>query len=358
MANIIRPVTSRLENVLHRFALLSFNASLASFDLTHQLSGLSTDLNAVVKDRSISSSTGPESSHLKATELNPPNNSYSNAAQGRGARSFLPIIFIHQSNSDYLKYSLAQANSSNPNSTIYLLGDTSNNVYDFVDHRLFSDYFQGSAQFKTIYRHYSTHGFYTELFWFQRWFILREFLHANDIEQCLYLDSDTMLYADVTEDCKKFDQFDFTLCWNTIGCVFFLNRLEGLDAFCQFVVDIYSKKDKYHYDKMISHYAVRRRNHLNGGAGDMTALQLYSQVNFGRVGEASHIINGSFYDPDINMPHPGFEMDGGIKKVIWKDRQPYGRHLRTGEEIRFNSMHFQGAATKKLMGQYCIGDCD
>ena len=38
----------------------------------------------------------------------------------------LPIIFIHYNNSDYLKYSLGQARKSNPGSTIYFLGDQSN----------------------------------------------------------------------------------------------------------------------------------------------------------------------------------------------------------------------------------------
>jgi len=84
----------------------------------------------------------------------------------------------------------------------------------------------------------------------------------------------------------------------------------------------------------------------------MTALELYNETNFGRVGEASQIIDGSVYDPNINMPHPGFEMENGIKKIIWKDRQPYGQIAETGEEIRFNSLHFNGRA-KALMEQHC-----
>ena len=249
----------------------------------------------------------------------------------------LPIIFIHQSNSEHLKYSLAQAHRSNPSSAIFLLGDSSNDVYEFVEHRSMFDYFSEAAQFKKIYKHYSTNGSDFELICFQRWFILREFLRTYGIRQCLYLDSDIMLYADVTKDQKKFEQFDFTLCWNTIGCVFFLNRMQGLDEFCQFLIDIYTQKDKYHYDKMLAHYAVRRKNRLAGGVCDMTAFQLYSEVNFGQVGEASHIIDGSVYDPNINRPNPGFEMENGIKKIIWKNGQPYGKHLTTGETIRFNS---------------------
>src|SRR5262249_7614411 len=223
------------------------------------------------------------------------------------ATSSLPIIFIHRSNSEHLKYSLAQAHQSNPNSTIILLGDSSNDVYDFVEHLPFVEYFQGAARFEKIYKHYSTHTVDFELICFQRWFILREFLMANNLAQCLYLDSDTMLYADVTKESKKFEQFDFTLCWNSIGCVFFLNRLKGLDEFCQFLMDIYGSKNKFYYDRMVAHYAVRKKHQLRGGACDMTAFQFYSEVNFGQMGEASHIIDGSVYDPNINMPHPGFE---------------------------------------------------
>jgi hypothetical protein len=218
-------------------------------------------------------------------------------------------------------------------------------------------YFRGAQEFAKIYKHYSTNGIGFELICFQRWFILRDFLVTHDIPQCLYLDSDIMLYADVTNEQSKFNRFDFTLCWNTIGCVFFLNRAQGLDEFCRFLTDVYSQKDKYHYDKMLSHYAVRRKNRLRGGVCDMTAFQLYSEMNFGQVGEASHMIDGSVYDPNINMPNPGFEMENGIKKITWKDGQPYGRYVKTGEQIRFNSLHFNGRA-KKLMSQYYTGPMD
>ena len=113
----------------------------------------------------------------------------------------------------------------------------------------------------------------------------------------------------------------------------------------------------YHYDKMVSHFAVRRKHRLAGGVCDMTAFQLYSELNFGQVGEASHIIDDSVYDPNINMAHPGFEMENGIKKIIWKNGQPYGKHIRTGREIKFNSLHFNGRA-KELMSQCYSGNFD
>src|SRR5262249_18826468 len=70
------------------------------------------------------------------------------ARKAQVAISSMPIVFIHQSNSEHLKYSLAQAHASNPRSTIILLGDSSNDVYDFVEHRPFVEYFQEATRFQ------------------------------------------------------------------------------------------------------------------------------------------------------------------------------------------------------------------
>jgi hypothetical protein len=269
----------------------------------------------------------------------------------------IPIVFIHQNVGAHLAYSLKQARHSNPESSIFLLGDETNNRYAGVEHRNFGDYFAEADAFGRVYTHFSTHTRSFELICFQRWFILKEFLIAHRIEKCVYLDSDVMLYANVTGEIAKFDRFDFTLCWNTIGCVFFLNNRDGLIKLCDFMMDIYTKKSRYHYDRMAAHFAARQHNALPGGACDMTALQLYSEVNFGTVGEASHIIDGSVYDPDINMPNPGFEMADNIKKVWWEGGLPYGTYSRTGEKIRFNSLHFNGRS-KALMAAYCTAMTD
>ena len=268
----------------------------------------------------------------------------------------MPIVFTHRSNSDYLKYSLAQAKSINPQSTVFLLGDAANNVYDFVEHHFMDDYFGGAVEFGKVYKHYSTHPWDFELICFQRWFALRDFLRAHNIQKCLYLDSDVMLYSDATKEAKKFEHFDFTLSHLISGHTFFLNRIEALDDFCNFCTDVYTRKDSYHYDKMLAHFTARKRNGLKGGVCDMTALQLYSELHFGQVGEVAQILDGSVYDPSIASPLPGFEMENGIKKIVWKNELPYGKHIRTGREIRFNSLHLQGTPSKRLMKEFYTGN--
>jgi hypothetical protein len=350
MTNFARRVVNRLKMVLNVFARTSFSVSLASFELSQKVAKLAATPGRTIKDSAAPSSIAANARDLEGNKI-----SYADNAQRRPAFPFIPIVFIHKSNSDYLKYSFGQARASNPNSSIFLLGDASNNKYDCVEHRSIVDYFEGASRFATLYKHFSTHGDEFELVCFQRWFILRDFLSANRIDKCLYLDSDTLLYANVTEDHTRFENFDFTLCWRTIGCVFFLNRLSGLDRFCKFLLDLYSGKEPYYYDRMIAHYATRLKHGLPGGVCDMTALELYNELNFGQVGEASQIIDGSVYDPNINMPHPGFEMENGIKKIMWKNDHPYGTFARTGEKIRFNSLHFNGHA-KSLMGRYCTAN--
>ena len=266
--------------------------------------------------------------------------------------SSLPIVFIHRSNSAYLKYILSQAQASNPRSPVILIGDRSNDCYDFVVHREIDDFFQGAAEFEKVYTHFSTQPPSFELICFQRWFILRDFLLANKISRCLYLDSDMMLYTDVTQDSEKFAHFDFTLAHQINGCIFFLNRVEALEEFCQFLMDVYNKKDRYLYDRMVAHYAVRRRHGLKGGVCDMTAFQMYGEDHFGEIGEVANIIDGSVYDPGIAISRPGFEMEGGVKKIVWRNDLPYGKHVNTGQEIRFNSLHFQGSGSKSLMSQF------
>ena len=116
---------------------------------------------------------------------------------------------------------------------MFLLGDDSNMNHACMEHHHYRDYSPGAAEFERVYRHYEHAHIDFELMCFQRWFILRDFLTVHHIDKCVYLDSDVMLYANVTDDIAKFRMFDFTVCWNTIGCVLFVNHIEGLESLCR-----------------------------------------------------------------------------------------------------------------------------
>lgn len=344
---------------------IRFGFYLAFNETTQQMNSLRGSAAMTTLKQAFRSLTNPVSSNSRVMNSPAPRHNAGPFPIGRHTKSQsandirsigLPIIFIHHSNSPYLQHSLAQAARLNPRSKVYLLGDETNNCYDFVEHHMFSDYFQEASEFAKIYVHRSTISRQFTLFDLQRWLVLKEFLLSIKIDRCLYIDSDTLLYTDVTEDSKKFRDFDFAISHGISGCTFFLNRVEALVDFCRFFVDIFTMRDKYHYDRMVAHFAAIRRNGLSGGVCDMTAFQLYKESHFGEVGEVAHIIDGSVYDPSITISWPGFEMEDGIKKIVWKDGLPYGRHLKTGREIRFNSLQFQGRAAKSLISQFYTGD--
>ncbi|HBE16397.1 MAG TPA: hypothetical protein DDW51_01970, partial [Cyanobacteria bacterium UBA11367] len=270
----------------------------------------------------------------------------------RSIQNSIPIVFIHQGDSDYLKYTLSQVKHSNPDSTVFLIGDAANahyyNLAEFVD--IFK-YCNEAVEFAKIYQHYNTNSLGYELFCFQRWFILKNFLLENKIDKCLYIDSDVMLYANVAEEENKFKNWDLTLSYETSPHCVFVNKLKTLEDFCNFICEIYTNPSLIKL--MESKFEERIQQNLPGGACDMTAFIEYRRMHPSKIGELSTIIDNSKYDHNINLSE-GFEMQDGIKNIYFVNGQPCCKDLKFGNPIKFNCLHFQGNA-KKYIKKYCLG---
>lgn len=263
----------------------------------------------------------------------------------------IPIVVIHKHDSYYLPYCLAQAKTSNPKSDIVLIGDQNNNHYKFIKHENISVYFKEAQEFSKIYKHLNTNIAVFEMFCFQRWFILKSFLKANRIERCVHIDSDVMVYADLTEEGKKFEQFDFTLSAGACGHCSFINSIKALEKFCDFVMSLYT--DPSLFSLLESRYQERISKNMAGGANDMTALNAYRERAYSKIGETSVIIDGSTFDDNVNFSD-GFEMLHGKKRIYWVDGKPFCKHLESNEKIRFNCIHFQGSAKKYMRKSYSV----
>ncbi|MEO1377862.1 MAG: hypothetical protein AAFW70_27005, partial [Cyanobacteria bacterium J06635_10] len=256
-----------------------------------------------------------------------------------------------QINPPYLIYSLAQAKELNPGSDIFLLGDNINKYLRFIHHEDFNLYCEGAKEFEKIYtdKHMSSNDLLFEMFCFQRWFILRDFMRKNQIKKCVHIDSDILLYANISEEQEKFDHSDFTVSRKGSGHNSFI-KLEGIEEFCQFLIDFYTKPSLF---KILESLWEEKKSRP-GGICDMTLLNQYYQRNTDKIAQTSDIINDSVYDGNINASH-GFEMHNGIKNIFWVDGKPFCRHLDSGKDIKFNSLHFQGKA-KRLMKDYCTAN--
>lgn len=59
-----------------------------------------------------------------------------------------------------------------------------------------------------------------------------------------------------------------------------------------------------------------------------------------------HIIDGSTYDHNINVPDQDFDFADGRKNFKIKNGFPYVFSHKLNKDIKFNSLHFQGPAKR------------
>lgn len=283
----------------------------------------------------------------------------------------LPIIMIHRGYASYLITTLTQVKASNPKSDIILLGDTSNQFLNFIRHENLDNYYDEAQRFEQVYadKHMSHNSYSYELLCFQRWFIIKKFMKINKIEKCVYLDSDIMVYTNLSDEQKKYEKFEYVF---PIFSSFI--KFEGIEKICNHLIDFYTDKSLFEILKSLREQKLRQAKEQNidrgkvSGISDMTLLTLFRQRNSDKVGAVPNDKVGpaptkvssecdvidSMYDTNINASN-GFEMRNGIKRVYWMDRQPFCRHLELDKKIKFNSLHFQGVA-KKYIHDYFTGN--
>jgi hypothetical protein len=266
----------------------------------------------------------------------------------------LPIMIIHEGDKYYLPFTLFQAKVSNPDSEVILIGNKENSHYkysDFANHYYISDYFKEAEEFSKLYKHMSLRPHDVELFCFTRWFVLKEFMIKHNIDKCMAIDSDIMLYGNISEEQKNFKDCDFTLSTKSGHCTF-INSQKGITEFCSFMTDLFTKPE------LLSILEQKYENHINnnlpGGVCDMTAFYEYRKRNEHKILEISKIINDSYFENHVNVDE-GFEMGKKIKKIRIKGKKAYCKHLESGKMIRFNCLHFQGGA-KRTIWKYYTGN--
>jgi len=266
----------------------------------------------------------------------------------------IPVVFVHYGASDHLPIALRQAGVFD-NQTVLIRDakgarlkivevDRQFNVPDALDH-----------DFAKFYKHLSRNHYAFELECIIRWFELRDLMQREQIDQCLYLDSDVLLYANAAKEWEYYQQFDFTLCLGTTGHTSFWTRA-ALEQFCEFVTRIYQDRDvKYQELERIFHEMLAQD--LAGGVSDMLLLKMFREQTELKVGEMCEVRGGATWDHNFNVPD-SFEMNGeGVKRIEFYNGLPYGTRQTTQgdfsitEKIRFKSLHFQGGA-KRLMQEY------
>ncbi|MFB9758267.1 hypothetical protein [Ectobacillus funiculus] len=254
-----------------------------------------------------------------------------------------PIIFVHYGNPDWLKYALLQAKEFN--SEVILIGDETNNQYPFIKHYHITDYYENAAEFKKVYKRLSRREVEFELFCFERWFIIENFMQKHNLQHCFYQDSDNMLYINVKEYNEKYHKNAPPLaCFHATGCSFFINSFKEYQKFCLFFKNHYTDPNLF---KELEIENKELQSAQDAGISDMQLFFRFTRQHSSLWNDLLQITNNSFFCCNVVLAQ-GFETVDDLKKVYFMDGDLYCKHIRMNKFLRCNTLQFQGKSKQYI----------
>ncbi len=264
---------------------------------------------------------------------------------------------------------LVQAKLSNPKQPVILLSDieqvpvlNSPLLKEGIHYYQLKDFQSSCVEFQKRYFHFSVNPLWYERFCFERWFILQAFARKMNYQRLIHFDSDVLIYSDLAEATKPFDNSSYASLYGSWGTVLF-NDMKVLDAFLDMTMEMYARNSPLWFTAM---QRVGFLSPYNGGpsAGldnisDMFVQRLIPLMhkNF-TYADLYKVTNSSVFDRNINVckpeteHDPEFESNGVMKNVLWDEGVPFVRELPRGERVRFHCLHFQGNAKEVMPGMF------
>jgi hypothetical protein len=266
---------------------------------------------------------------------------------------------------------IEQAKLSNPNADVFIISDISaKSFYEksgiFID---INEHFEEAKDFEKIYVHMSTLSYGIELIFLQRWFVLQSFMLKKKLSNLVYLDSDCMLYHDISKDWNQLDKYDLANLDMIWPAVTYIPTPNSLIKFCNFLIEQYTTNLDFVKNLHASNFVDKN---IPGGIGDMSQFGMFNE-KYQSTFDLSRVKNGFTFDTNVNdsinstkysEANPlssddiqGYVMDEkrGIKKLIIKGGIPHGILKQSKREIKFKSIHFQGQS-KKFIPYYFTGN--
>lgn len=267
----------------------------------------------------------------------------------------IPVMVFHQGNPDYLKKTVELAEKNN--NEVHLIGDASNKgvsrIWANADEYVPSDY----EEFEKAFVQMSDYSLTFDLICFKRFFIMREYMLKNNIDEMVFADSDLLVYTDLSEFYKKHNckasvsiparQENYR--WTAQAhCSYW--TIEYLKSFLEFTLSTYKSnlsilEEKYDYHKA---------NNVKGGVCDMTLLYLWSKDKPDILNTAIASENAVFdhvFARAENYKDSEYRFDKVLqsKKVEFEDKTPYFISEK-GERVQALTIHCQGSAKSFIDG--------
>ena len=274
----------------------------------------------------------------------------------------LPIVFIHFGAAWYLEPVLKQARKFHD--TVYLITDQ-NVKYEGIEVVQSEDYSEGVQEFTDVYKHMSTNSAWVEHICIVRWKMMLNLLKEKGHMGEVYLDSDVLIFKNLNENISsriKHKPIGMSVPthqpeyrWSCSAHTSYMTVAE-LEKLWEFMKAQYT--EKVGRKRLKRKHAHHIKNNQPGGICDMTLLYLYAQEN--DVECMTSVFDGSTFDHNINVAenqereeYEMVEKDIGlghkikVKNYKIVDGMPVVKNIVTGEDIVFNSLHFQSAGGAK-----------
>ncbi len=259
----------------------------------------------------------------------------------------LPIVFLHAGASEYLPLSIDQARRTNPASRVILIGDESNKNFTAAEHFMLREFWDEAHSFSGVYEHMNPNRYASELFCFQRWFVLNRFLAALQIPACFHSDSDVLLFADVSALQEFYGDRPIAVNRGQSPHSSYINDAAVLQSFTDFIWD--------HYRSPAGKAALKHRLQtviVRGGICDMTLFELFLEKHPELVGDTYEVRGGGFFDHNVRMSD-GYEVGRhNFKRIYWRQGLPHAREIESGQLLRMYAIHFCGASKSHLKSIY------
>lgn len=281
----------------------------------------------------------------------------------------MPIVFVHRNKHFYLNFTLRQAKLSNPASSVYLIGNQVKAAYPMIECiPIESLPAESSTYFANCYEHVSPNPFDYELFCFQRWFIVHEFMQQKGYEIILAADSDIMLYGDLNELAQRMHRGNYQAAFSigadhgwvhcASGHVSCWTRA-GIANFCTFLLSLYT--DALIRSDWETICANPLLNNCHVGISDMTALYLFYIRNKETILNQSVVADNQVFDHNMmmatNYEHGEYAMQGRVKRIKWlRNGQPIAYNQLKNTTVRMSALHFQGNSKNRIHRYYTGND--
>lgn len=277
----------------------------------------------------------------------------------------VPILVFHRGNAAYLEHCLNQARKYNPESRIILLGDSANAHIKVAEHYNADD-FPGVKEFKPLYKHCSFLSYEFEWRCIERWFALRDFIRLTGITRFIHIDTDVLLFCNVTQEAARFDGYDATVArWDEqrlMAHFLLVNKAVFLEDFCNYMTGLYSNENEV--QRLIqknTNMNLRKKRMNKPWISDMSLLcDYYDQRKTNFYFLENTLKQGIGFDSRITDVE-GFQAEWGllrkhrIKKIRFENGLPTAWTVN-GERITMKMLHYH-SLTKYLM-QYHVRGID